>query len=148
MFSEKAVILIKKASLEFDKIANPILQEHNLTGAQYKIVKYLLMHKDENVRQIDIEKYYSLTHPTAIGLLDKLEEKGFVKREVNPNDGRSRIITLTDMAISKQAELIEVGDLLESELTCGLSKTERNQLIGLLDKLLAGIEDKSGGKKK
>lgn len=141
MFSEKAVILIKKASLEFDKIANPILQEHNLTGAQYKIVKYLLMHKDENVRQIDIEKYYSLTHPTAIGLLDKLEEKGFVNREVNPNDGRSRIITLTDMALSKQDELIEVGDLLENKLTCGLSEKERKQLIGLLEKLLVGIEN-------
>lgn len=127
--------------MEFDKIANPILQEHNLTGAQYKIVKYLLMHKDENVRQIDIEKYYSLTHPTAIGLLDKLEEKGFVNREVNPNDGRSRIITLTDMALSKQDELIEVGDLLENKLTCGLSEKERKQLIGLLEKLLVGIEN-------
>ena len=41
MFNEKVVILIKKISLEFDKIANPILQDLNLTVAQYKIVKYL-----------------------------------------------------------------------------------------------------------
>ena len=141
MFNEKVVILIKKATLEFDKMANPILQEINLTSAQYKIVKYLLLHKDEDVRQIDLENFYSLTHPTAIGLLDKLVEKGFVERKVNPKDGRSRIIKLTEMALSMKEELIEAGDRLERTMTRGLTADERDQLIGLLNKLLTGMDE-------
>lgn len=141
MFNEKVVILIKKASLEFDKIANPILQEQNLTVAQYKIVKYLLLHENEDVIQQDLEKFFSLTHPTTIELLDKLEEKGFVTRMKNPSDGRSRIIRLTEMAISKRDDLIEAGNILESRLTEGLTEAETKQLMKLLEKMLSGLNN-------
>lgn len=139
MFNEKVVILIKKISLEFDKIANPILQDLNLTVAQYKIVKYLLLRQNEDTIQQDIEKFFSLTHPTTIELLEKLEEKGFVTRIKNPADGRSRIIRLTEMALSKQDELIEVGNILESKMTEGLNDAETKQLMKLLEKMLSGI---------
>ena len=33
---DKAAILIKKAALEFDKISNAVLEEHDLTVSQYK----------------------------------------------------------------------------------------------------------------
>ena len=79
---DKVAILVKKASLEFDKISNPLFLSHNLTAAQYKILKYLYMHQDETVKMVDLEKCYSLTHPTAIGLLDALEEKGMLEDTV------------------------------------------------------------------
>ena len=139
MFNEKVVILIKKISLEFDKIANPILQDLNLTVAQYKIVKYLLLRQNEDAIQQEIEKFFSLTHPTTIELLEKLEEKGFVTRIKNPADGRSRIIRLTEMALSKRDELIEVGNILESKMTEGLNNAETKQLMKLLEKMLSGI---------
>lgn len=139
MFNEKVVILIKKISLEFDKIANPILQDLNLTVAQYKIVKYLLLRQNEDAIQQEIEKFFSLTHPTTIELLEKLEEKGFVTRIKNPADGRSRIIRLTEMALSKRDELIEVGNILESKMTEGLNDAETKQLMKLLEKMLSGI---------
>ena len=139
MFNEKVVILIKKISLEFDKIANPILQDLNLTVAQYKIVKYLLLRQNEDTIQQEIEKFFSLTHPTTIELLEKLEEKGFVTRIKNPADGRSRIIRLTEMALSKRDELIEVGNILESKMTEGLNDAETKQLMKLLEKMLSGI---------
>ena len=60
---EKVAILVKKASLEFDKISNPLFLVHDLTAAQYKILKYLYMHQDKTVKMVDLEKYYSLTHP-------------------------------------------------------------------------------------
>lgn len=133
---DKVAILIKKASLEFDKVANPILQEYDLSAAQYKILKYLFMHKQDAVRQVDMERYYSLTHPTAIGLLDQLEKKGFVIRTVNPEDARSRIISLTDKALAQQKELEDIGNELENRLTAALSKEERKELVGLLQKML------------
>ena len=37
----RAAILIKKAALESDKISNAVLEEYDLTTAQYKVMKYL-----------------------------------------------------------------------------------------------------------
>lgn len=130
----------KQASLEFDKISNPLFLAHNLTAAQYKILKYLYMHQDETIKMVDLEKYYSLTHPTAIGLLDALEEKGFVTRIENPGDRRSKAISLTEKALSEREILEGIGASLESQLTQRLDEEERKQLVSLLQKLL-GVGD-------
>ena len=141
--SDKVAILVKKASLEFDKLSNPPLAEYDLTVAQYKVLKYLYMHQGETVRLVDLEKYYSMTHPTTIGLLDTLEEKGFVTRVENQEDRRSKAISLTEKALKQQATLEALGDTLEQTLTKRLTEKERRQLIALLQKLM-GIEEENG----
>lgn len=136
---DRAAILVKKASLEFDKAANPLLAEYDLTGSQYKILKYLYEHEDKQVRQVDLERYYSLTNPTTIGLLDNLEKKGFVVRAQNPDDARSRVIKLTEKSVSMREELERLGDKLEDLFTSALTERERNRLTELLKKLLTGF---------
>ncbi|MDO4265344.1 MAG: MarR family transcriptional regulator [Eubacteriales bacterium] len=89
------------------------------------------------MRQIDLEKYYSLTHPTTIGLIDQLEKKGFVCRKVNPEDARSRVIGLTEQALEMRKELERIGESLEEEFTAALTEDERMQLSELLNKLLS-----------
>ena len=142
MRSDKAAILIKIAALEFEKMANPMLQEHDLTGAQYKILKYLYANQDTPVRQVEIEKYYSLTTPTTLGLLETLEKKDFICRRQNPDDKRSRIIALTDKALEMQEILNALGEALEEKFTRSLTADEHKKLISLLQKLLnADISD-------
>ena len=46
-------IPFKKLSLEIDKLSNPILEPNDLTHSQFKILKYLLTHPYETVRQAD-----------------------------------------------------------------------------------------------
>ena len=137
--ADKVAILVKKASLEFDKLSNPLLAEYDLTVAQYKVLKYLFMHQGEVVRLVDLEKYYSMTHPTTIGLLDTLEAKGYVTRAENPEDRRSKVISLTDKALGQQEVLLNLGDMLEARLTERLTEKERKTLIALLQKLM-GLE--------
>ena len=141
MFIDRVAILIKKAALEFEKMSNPVLLEYGLTGAQYKLLKYLFAHPAGSVRQVDMERYYSMTHPTAIGLLEQLEKKGYIQRSVNPSDKRSRVITLTDKAYEMQEILTKAGDKLEEKFTAKLTESERKQLITLLQKLM-GLDKK------
>ena len=141
MFIDKVAILTKNAALEFEKMANPVLLQYDLTGSQYKLLKYLYAHPADTVRQVDMERYYSMTHPTAIGLLDQLEKKGYVTRSVNPADKRSRVISLTEKAYKMQEILVREGDRLEEQFTARLTEDERKSLVGLLQKLL-GLNEK------
>lgn len=133
---DKVAILVKKASLEFTKLSNPVFLKYDLTEAQYKILKYLYSYQNTVVRQVDLEKYFSLTHPTAIGLLENLEKKEFIRRRENPEDRRSRIILLEKRALEMQEELEQLGDKLEEKMTENLTSEERSQLVFLLQKLL------------
>ena len=132
----KSAILIKIASLEFEKIANPILAEYDLTASQYRVLKFLYSQQTEISRVVDIENQCSITHPTALGLLDNLEKKGFISKIVNPEDARSKVISLTEKAKVMQSEVEGVGDRIDDILTENLSDKEKIQLIKLLQKLL------------
>ena len=135
----KVAILVKKASLEFDKIANPYFMEYDLTASQYRIIKFLYMQPTHTARVVDLERQYSMTHPTTLGLLDALEKKGFTTRVENPKDARGKLVALTEKADAMQNELEALGAKIENKLTERLSADERNQLVALLQKLI-GID--------
>ena len=135
---DKAAILIKKAALEFDKISNGILEEYDLTTSQYKVMKYL--YEESDVRIVDLEKYYSMSHPTTIGIVQNLEKKGLIEYRDNPNNSRSRFIVPSALALERRTELEGIGAELETELTKNLSERARERLITLLKKMM-GIEE-------
>ena len=99
--ADKIAILIKRLSLEIDKLSNPILEPYDLTNSQFKILKYLLMSPPESVKQVDIEHYFSMTNPTVTGLVQKLEKKGMIERKINPQDSRSKILCPTQRVLAK-----------------------------------------------
>lgn len=138
MISDKVAILIKKICLEIDKFSNPILEPYDLTISQYKIIKYLFIHPEELVRQVDIERYFSMTNPTVTGLVQALEKKGMIERITNPNDSRSKILCITKKTLDMKDLLYSLGEELEAKLTDKLTTEEKQELITLLKKLLQG----------
>ena len=132
----KVAILVKKAALEFDKVSNPYFTEYGLTASQYRVLKFLYAQPTRTARVVDLERYYSVTHPTALGLLEALEKNGYTTRVENPSDGRGKLIALTPKADSMQSELEELGERIEESLTEKLSEEEKNELTELLQKLL------------
>ena len=133
---DRIAILIKKTSLEFDKISNKALQPYGISASQYKMLKYLFSIEGHLARVTDFEKQFSLTHPTAIGHIDALEKQGFVERVPNPNDARGKYIKPTSKAFELEDELVKVGDDIEDELTKNLSNKEKEEMVRLLKKLL------------
>lgn len=95
MGPNKATILIKKAALEFDKNINGELEEYDLTYSRYRVMKYLYRNDGQGVRTVDPERFFSMSHPTTIGILQNLEKKGLVRYRENPDNPHSRFIEPT-----------------------------------------------------
>ena len=133
---DKVAILIKKAALESEKVQAPLLQHYDLSVAQYKFLKYLYHAPQNSVRIVDLEIYYSMTHPAAIDILKVLEKKGYTLRLVNPEDARSKIVSLTEKAYAQQTELEALGDKMEEAVTKNLNDEEKQALLLLLHKMI------------
>ena len=142
METDKIAILVKSLALEFDKFANPILLTYNLTPTQYKVLKYL--YNNDNVIGLDIQNAFSMTNPSVTGILQNMENGGWITRNTNPNDSRSKIIILTDKALKLKEELYVIGEDLENAFTESLSKEEYERLKKLLNKLLYNIKNLGG----
>jgi DNA-binding MarR family transcriptional regulator len=70
-----------------------------------------------------------------VGLLDELEEEGLVERRPDPADRRRNVVTLKPEGEARLLELRQVSHQVEDEFLTPLSKEERKQLHGLLQKL-------------
>jgi DNA-binding MarR family transcriptional regulator len=74
--------------------------------------------------------------------LDRLENRGYVKRTPHPSDRRAVLVGLTDTGRKALEEAITNDAAGEKDLLSSLSKGEQRFLVSLLRKLLAGLEPK------
>jgi DNA-binding MarR family transcriptional regulator len=137
----KLGILFKFIENSIEKSRNNLLQGTDITATQADILTFLLFNHDVEINQRDIEQEFQIKHPTVIGLLDRLENKGFVKRTVAQADGRYRQITLTEKYLTIAKNIGEKGEILEKRLTRGFSEEEQAQLQSLLQRVLKNLKD-------
>ena len=90
--------LIKKASnqlgREFDQFAKPF----DLTGMQMSIIDFLSQGIKEEYFQQDIEKEFNIQRSTTTVLLQRMEKKALIYRQVSQQDGRQKSVHLTEKA--------------------------------------------------
>ena len=77
---------------------------------------------------------------TMTNRIDRLVKRGLVRREADPDDGRSILVTLTDSGRTRvDAAITRLVDA-ETELLGALSRSEQERLAGLLRKLSIGFD--------
>lgn len=136
MTNDRVAILIKKSALVIEKMSNQALAPYELTHTQYKILMLLFRNPGKPIRQADIEAHLSMTNPSVTGIIQNLEKKEFVERIQNPDDKRSKLVKLTERAVSMEEELYSLGESLEAQVIRNLTTEESQQLIALLKKVL------------
>lgn len=133
--TNKLGVLIKMIHFTYESKINDVLKMYDLTRSQCDILMYL-SRSDENVTQRMIEKTFHISNPTVTGLLNRLENKGFIERKSLGRDARYKYIVLTDKAIKVEKKLKEELDKNEEELFSFLNNEEREMLRILLKKII------------
>jgi DNA-binding MarR family transcriptional regulator len=73
--------------------------------------------------------------------IDRMAQRGLVTREVDPNNRRSVLITLTPGGRTLVDEVVVAHAAYEAGLLAALSPRQRDQLAALLRTLLVGLGD-------
>jgi DNA-binding MarR family transcriptional regulator len=89
--------------------------------------------------QQDLVEWTRLDRTTMVALVDSLEERGYVRRERNPDDRRAYLLQLTPEGRGMQVRARKVMLGAEDELLGSLNQSERQQLRELLAKVAADI---------
>ncbi len=88
----------------------------------------------------ELAKHRMMTSGGMTAALDRLERKGWLARVPNPTDRRGSLVRLTDAGLAIMDEAMTQHVATEHRLTDGLDDLEREQLQGLLRKLLRAVE--------
>jgi DNA-binding MarR family transcriptional regulator len=73
-------------------------------------------------------------------LLARMERDGLVERVPDPQDGRSRLVSLTDAAARRLPRAKALMDDTSERALAGFSDKERAQLLGFLRRVHANLE--------
>jgi len=69
------------------------LSNENLTYAQMNVLRYLSANQKHPVSQKELCSALHVTHPTMVGILQRMREKGLIEQTVDPDNRRRRIIS-------------------------------------------------------
>jgi DNA-binding MarR family transcriptional regulator len=111
-----------------------LLREHGLTPSQYNILR-ILRGEGKPLPILEIASRTITVVPGITGLIDRLEQAGFVNRLRCDKDRRVIYVALTDHAITTLADLDEPLLDLHRKLLGHLSQGDLKDLIRLLEKL-------------
>ncbi len=120
--------------------ANRSLKKIGLTLSQAKLLAYLNDRKRIKTSQKDIEDFFKVTHPTVIGILNRLKQKGLIEKEFDDKD-RRKYVTLTEEGRKMHKEMSNHRKKTEGSMMKDFSDKDAAKLISYLEKLYNNIQE-------
>lgn len=117
-------------------------QKYNVTPAQSHTLLYLAkLCGGREVMQRDLEHELHLKASTINGIVDRLEEKGFILRRQSQEDGRKRLISLTEEGQAITEAFRAALEDTDRAFCAVLSAEEQEQLRDMLTRLIKNLEN-------
>ena len=146
--AEGALRAMVKAFGLLKHIMEPYLARHGLTGAQWGILRALDRAEKEGVmslRPSELGKRLLVRPPSVTGLIARMQRAGMLVLAASKDDQRVKNVSLAPAGrrLLEQA-LAGHGAQIEA-IVRPLSRKDRLQLRGLLEKLVGRMEELAGG---
>ncbi|MEZ2721719.1 MarR family winged helix-turn-helix transcriptional regulator [Paenalcaligenes hominis] len=118
-----------------------LIEPHGVSLGMWYFLR-VLWHK-EGLTQSELSQLVGTMEPTTLTALRSMERCGFIKRERNALDGRKINIYLTDLGRELEGKLVPLAKEVLSEASSGLSDSEMQTLLRLLNVIQTNLADHS-----
>ena len=98
-----------------------------------------VLHTGSVLNQLTIGQELGIDKATIVKMIDKLESLKLVKRDVDPTDRRSKLVSLTPKGSAMIEKVRQVRNELESEVFKQFSKEDEAQLRRLVPQFLEAV---------
>lgn len=135
---ESVGYLISIAGLRYKGETWRRLKPFDVTPEQWVVLNRLSM--DEGVSQRELASRIVKDQPNTTRILEKMEQKGLIRRNPDPLDRRAFQVFLTEKGKRLRKELLPVVQQLRIESTSGFSAAEIDLLQELLRKFSKNLD--------
>jgi DNA-binding MarR family transcriptional regulator len=119
--------------VEYNRIMKPM----GLTTPQFRMIMQL--QRQDGVTQSSLANILAVGKVSTSGLIDRLEQSGWIERRADPNDRRSNLIYLTDKGHKIESRMLDTGKALTKQTLKNLDTKQRSTLIDLLVTVKANL---------
>ena len=122
------------------KLMGRMLRQYDVSPMQCRTLTYLHKQSGE-VNQKMLEQFLMVKPSTVNGIVDRLEEKGLLRRTTSQKDGRCRILTLTEDGMHFYDDLIGVAHRVEQQMEAGFTADELETLRSYLLRVARNLRE-------
>lgn len=138
--ADEAVVSLMVAAEHFDQAIAPIWERHGITGDQYNVLRILRGAHPDPLPTLEIGERLIERMPGITRLLDRLEEKGLVRRERCSGDRRLVHCWITSAGLELLAAMDDDVDRADVEAVAELDAYDTAMLAALLERVRRGAE--------
>ena len=121
---------------------NELLKEKNIdefNGSQGVILYSLWNNKELTIKEIG--KITGLAKTSLTSMLNRMEEKGLIRRKDNSEDKRSIKIMLTDKAKELEKDYNDISNKMSNIFYKNFSDKEINEIENYLERIISNLEE-------
>ncbi|MEM9049831.1 MAG: homoprotocatechuate degradation operon regulator HpaR [Pseudomonadota bacterium] len=123
------IMLLRARELVMEHI-RPFLLEHDLTDAQWRVLRVL--HQGGAMEPTEISAQGLVLTPSLTRILKALEARGFILREPHQRDGRRHQVQLTEKAVALVEQLAPLSQAGYREIETRFGAEDTRRLLALL----------------
>lgn len=123
----------------FHQIVARYMAEFGLSKSTFNILMLLRQVRDQGMQLHDLGELLLVSRANITGLIDHLEEKGYVVRVVDANDRRARYARITKKAEALLEEFVPLHYGNVRMLMGDLTTAEKETLVALLKKARSSL---------
>jgi DNA-binding MarR family transcriptional regulator len=117
----------------YDRRVEPL----GLTRAQWRVLVHI--YRREGISQTALAQVLEIEKPTLGKLVDRLEEKGWVERQIEQSDQRARRLVITNQAYPLIDEMEELAAGVHTDALDGVASDEADRLHDTLMTVKANL---------
>jgi MarR family transcriptional regulator, organic hydroperoxide resistance regulator len=131
--------IYRAANVVRNHMERKVLADEDLSWAAFTVLFVLWIWGEQQTRHLAVEA--GVTKGTLTGVLKTLEKRGLTRRQAHDEDGRLVLVSLEPKGEAVIERLFPAFNTGETLVSSALSDREKNQLAGLLRKIIRSVEE-------
>jgi MarR family transcriptional regulator for hemolysin len=128
-----------QASHALQKAFNEELAPQGVTFRQAQVLGCLAL--EGRLSQTDLAERMRIEPPTIVGILDRMERDGWIRRGGDKKDRRKKLVEVMPAAKPVWTKIVAVAKRVRARATRGMTATQLAQLKKLLDVVRANLHE-------
>jgi len=133
--NHEALLSLVRTSALMQKLSDRFFSQFGLTDVQFNILMILKEHGSAGLSQQELSEHLIVTKSNVVGLIDRLERSGYVKRMSHPSDRRFNQIVLTPKGGKLELKIEESYFAEVDKLMNALSAPQKRAVIQAMEKI-------------
>ena len=129
------------ASHAFQRALNDEVRPHGITSRQCQVLGLLALAGP--LPQNELAERIGIEPPTLVGILDRMERDGWIRRDLCVADRRKKIVSPTQAAEPVWEKIIECAKRVRTQATQSLTSREIEELMRMLNVIQQNLAAKT-----